>query len=180
MKYKSFITKGGVTVTGGEPLLQAGFIKEFFQLCKQENIHTALDTSGAIFNEKVKEVLEHTDLVLLDIKSVDPETHQTLTGIKQDNTLRFLNYLEEKGINTWVRHVIVPGYTDSEEELEKLAVFLSKYKVIKKVELLPYHTMGVHKYEQLGMEYKLKDTATLPSERLVSAKQIFEKHSLPL
>lgn len=175
LKYKSFIIKGGVTVTGGEPLLQAKFIKEFFILCKKQNIHTALDTSGAIFNENAKQVLEYTDLVLLDIKSINPKTYQTLTGTKLDNTLLFLNYLEEKQIDTWVRHVIVPKYTDNESELKEMASFLSSYKVVKKVELLPYHTMGVNKYQQLGLDYKLNNTPPLPSEQLTIAKKIFSK-----
>ena len=180
LRYKSFIIKGGVTLTGGEPLLQAEFIKEFFRLCRQESIHTALDTSGAIFNEKVKEVLEYTNLILLDIKSINANTHKTLTGVRQDNTLLFLNYLEEKNIPTWIRHVIVPGYTNNEADLEKLALFLSNYKVVKKVELLPYHTMGINKYEQLGLDYKLKEVQPLSTEELNRAKHIFEKYSVPL
>ena len=175
LKYKNFIAKGGVTVTGGEPLLQAEFIKEFFQLCKQKNIHTTIDTSGAVFNEKVKETLQYTDLVLLDIKSIHPLTHQKLTGVKQDNTLRFLDYLEEKNIDTWIRHVIVPGYTDKESEWKELAAFLKKYQVVRKVEPLPYHTMGINKYEQLGLDYPLKDTLPISSEQLDKAKAIFEK-----
>ena len=175
LKYKNFIAKGGVTATGGEPLLQAEFLNDFFRLCKQEKLHTAIDTSGAVFNEKVKETLQYTDLVLLDIKSIHPLTHQKLTGVKQDNTLRFLDYLEEKNIDTWIRHVIVPGYTDRESEWEELAAFLKRYQVIRKVELLPYHTMGVNKYEQLGLDYPLKDTLPLSSEQLDKAKGIIEE-----
>ena len=175
LKYKSFIAKGGVTATGGEPFLQAEFIGEFFRLCNRENIHTAIDTSGFIFNEKVKQALLYTDLVLLDIKSVHPITHQTLTGVKQNNTFRFLDYLEEKNIPTWIRHVIVPGYTDKESEWKELAVFLKKYRVIRKIELLPYHTMGINKYEQLGLEYQLKNVDPLSKDKLENAKRIFSQ-----
>lgn len=173
LKYKSFIAKGGVTVTGGEPLLQAKFLREFFTLAKKEGIHTAIDTSGFIFNDKVKEVLNFTDLVLLDIKAINPEMHQNITGVKQDNAIKFLNYLEEKGIKTWIRHVIVPGYTDDLKELNKLAQFISHYNVVEKVDLLPYHTMGVNKYEQLGLEYKLDGIPPLSAERLKRAQEIF-------
>lgn len=175
LKYKNFIASGGVTVTGGEPLLQAGFIKEFFILCKENGIHTSLDTSGAVYTQEALEVLKYTDLVLLDIKTTDAALHQQLTGAKPDNTLKFLDYLEANQIPTWIRHVIVPGLTDDEERLTELAGFLSHYKTVEKVELLPYHVMGIHKYEQLGMEYKLKGVEALSSERFEIAKEIFKK-----
>ncbi len=173
MKYKSFIAKGGVTATGGEPLLQAEFLTAFFSLCKKENIHTAIDTSGFVFNSRVKEVLKYTDLVLLDIKSIHTTTHQTLTGANLDNSIRMLNYLEEKQIDTWIRHVIVPNYTDNDKDLEDLADFLKNYTVIKKIELLPYHTMGENKYEKLNLKYPLKGIEALSEERFLNAKRIF-------
>lgn len=174
LKYKNFIASGGVTVSGGEPLLQAEFLKEFFSLCKENQVHTALDTSGIVYNREVLSTLDYVDLVLLDIKALNSGLHQKLTGANNSNTLKFLDYLEEKGIKTWIRHVIVPGLTDDDEQLQKLAEFLSPYKTIEKVELLPYHLMGANKYEQLGMDYSLKDTHPLTSERLENAKQIFE------
>jgi len=173
LKYKSFIAKGGITATGGEPLLQPEFLKEFFYLCRQEGIHTTLDTSGFIYTPETLAVLEFTDLVLLDIKSIDSAMHQELTGVKLENTLRFLDYLEEKEIDTWIRHVIVPNYTDDDIQLETLAEFVKKYAVIKKIELLPYHTMGIDKYEQMGLDYKLKEIEPLSAERLANAKKIF-------
>jgi len=178
LKYKTYIAKGGVTVTGGEPLLQAEFLTEFFSICRREGIHTALDTSGYIFNDKVKETLRFTDLVLLDIKTLDPALHKTLAGVKRDNSLKFLDYLEANHIDTWGRHVIVPNLTDNDEQLENLAQYLSRFSVIKKVELLPYHQMGVHKYEQLNLDYKLKGTEPLSTERLSHAKDIFRKYGL--
>jgi len=180
LKYKNFIRKGGITVTGGEPLMQAAFLKDFFRLCKTEGIHTALDTSGYIYSPNALEVLEYTDLVLLDIKSIDPDQYNRLTGVKLTNTLKFLDYLQEHQIDTWIRHVIVPGITDNDEQLRKLAEYLTNYSVIKKVELIPYHTMGVHKYEQLNMKYRLEGLEPLSTERLENAVHIFQHYNLPL
>jgi len=173
MLYKHFITRGGVTVTGAEPLMQAEFVKEFYKLCREAGIHTALDTSGAFFTPTVQETLDVTDLVLLDIKSIGAEQHKVLTGAKQDSTLRCLDYLEEKQIPVWIRHVLVPGWTDDDVLLQRLADFLRPFKCIEKVELLPYHTMGTRKYEQMGMDYPLKDTPPLSAERLKRAQEFF-------
>lgn len=178
LRYKSFIAKGGVTVTGGEPLLQPEFLFEFYSLCEENGIHTALDTSGAIFTESVKRVYDIVDLVLLDVKSIDAEQHKELTGVKIDNTLKSLNYLEEINKPTWVRHVIVPGWTDDDFSLKKTADYLASYRCIEKVELLPYHDMGTRKYEQLGMEYRLKDALPLSKERLENTRTIFREAGL--
>lgn len=180
LKYKNFIAKGGVTVTGGEPLMQAEFVREFFLLCKENGIHTALDTSGAIFTQPVKDLLDVTDLVLLDIKSIDTDQYKKLTGAKINNTLKSLNYLEEKGIPTWVRHVVVPGWTDDDALLKKLANFLKPYNCIEKVELLPYHKMGVHKYEELGLKYKLEKAPALADDRVQNARAIFSEAGLKI
>lgn len=180
LKYKNYIRKGGVTATGGEPLMQAAFLKEFFRLCKTEGIHTALDTSGYIYSPKALEVLTYTDLVLLDIKSIYPDQYETLTGVKLNNTLRFLDYLQIHDIDTWIRHVIVPGITDNDEQLRELAEYLTRYSVVRRVELIPYHTMGTYKYEQLGVNYKLKGLEALSPERLEHAQRIFEEYDLPL
>ena len=180
LRYKSFIAKGGVTVTGGEPLLQADFLKAFFQLCRKHGIHTALDTSGCVYSQKVLDLLEYTDLVLLDIKSIRAGFHEKLTGMKVDNTLRLLDYLQSKNIPVWIRHVIVPNLTDDAESLAALADYLKPFSVIEKVELLPYHTMGVNKYELEGMDYPLKDTQALAQEQLDAAKQIFKEAGLPV
>ncbi len=180
LRYKSFIAKGGVTVTGGEPLLQAEFVKEFFLLCKEEGIHTALDTSGAIATQGALNALDNTDLVLLDVKSIDAVQHKELTGVKMNNTLKCLEHLEKNNIPTWVRHVIVPGWTDNDTLLKKLADFLAPYQCVEKVELLPYHDMGTRKYEQMGLEYSLKGVAPLSDERLQNAMKIFERAGLKL
>lgn len=173
LKYKNFIKNGGVTCTGGEPLLQSEFLKEFFKMCRRESIHTVLDTSGCLLNDTVKEVLEYTSLVLLDVKSIDANQYKTLTGGELRRTLDFMDYLEYVGKPVWIRHVVVPGITDDDEKLEMLADYLKKYSVIEKVELLPYHKLGVHKYGELGIEYPLENIGQLTTERLENAKKIF-------
>ncbi|MBC8602136.1 pyruvate formate lyase-activating protein [Parabacteroides acidifaciens] len=178
LRYKNFIAKGGVTVTGGEPLLQPAFLKEFFRLCRENGIHTALDTSGYICSAKALEVLEYVDLVLLDIKTIDAELHPRLTGVGGENTLHFLDELERRQIPVWIRHVVVPGLTDDDASLEALARYISRYKMVQKAELLPYHTMGAYKYEAQGMEYPLKGVEPLSAERLANAKAIFKKYGL--
>lgn len=178
VRYKSFIAKGGVTVTGGEPLLQPDFLKAFFRLCRSEGIHTALDTSGYICSPKALEVLEYTDLVLLDIKTLNPDLHPILTGVGPENTLRFLDELEARGIPTWIRHVLVPDLTDDDVWLTALATHISRYKVVQKVELLPYHSMGAYKYEQLGIEYKLQTIPPLSTEQLAHAQDIFRRNGV--
>ena len=152
VRYKNFIQKkGGVTFTGGEPLLQAAFVRDFFTLCQQEQLHTALDTSGCLLNESVKELLNVTDLVLLDVKSIDAVEYKQLTSGVLAHTLAFLDYLQEIGKTTWVRHVLVPQLTDNDERLHQLATYLKRYSVVEKVELLPYHKLGIFKYEALGL-----------------------------
>lgn len=179
LRYKNFIAKGGVTITGGEPLLQADFLKEFFCLCKKEGIHTALDTSGYICSDKALEVLECVDLVLLDIKTINPSFHPYLAGVKLDNTLKFLDELKKRSVPTWIRHVVVPGLTDDDASLDALAEYISHYQVVQKVELLPYHTLGAYKYEAQGIDYKLKGIPPLSAEQLACARAIFDRHGIP-
>lgn len=169
LKYRSFIRRGGVTLSGGEPLMQATFAAEFFRLCRAEGIHTALDTSGAYCTPAALAVLDHTDLALLDIKTMDPQLYPRLTGHPQANNLRFLDELQSRGIDTWVRHVVVPGLTDDDAWLKRLGEHVARYDVVKKIEILPYHTLGTFKYEQLGIRYPLDGTPPLSAER---AKEI--------
>jgi len=176
LKYKSYIQKrGGVTFSGGEPLLQARFVGDFFRLCREENIHTALDTSGYLLNEDVKKMLDYTDLVLLDIKTINAALHQPLTGISHEKPLQFLNYLQEINKPTWIRHVVVPTLTNSAEDLTALAQFLKPYTIIERVELLPYHAIGSFKYEELGEKYPLAGVESLDKKELEKAKEIFRK-----
>lgn len=178
-KYKGYFgKKGGVTLTGGEPLVQSEFVLELFKLCKKDGIHTALDTSGYIFNDKVKEVLEYTDLVLLDIKAIDEKVYKELTGVELKNTLEFANYLKEINKKTWIRHVVVPKITDNDELLDRLANYVSKFDNVEKVEILPYHKLGEFKYKELGMKYVLEGVEELSKERFKNAVSIFEKYKL--
>lgn len=173
-KYKSYMkfSNGGVTFTGGEPLMQAEFILEVVKKCKQEEISVALDTSGFIWNKYVQELLEYTDIVLLDIKSYDPLVYKTVTGVSLAPTLKFLEYLNEKDIDTWVRVIIVPNLMDDLESIRELSKYLDDYKNISKIELLGFHKMGEYKWKELGMEYQLYDTPEPTKELMNKAKEI--------
>jgi len=179
-KYKSYMkfSGGGVTVTGGEPLLQVDFLKEFFSKLKEDNIHCAIDTSGYIFNDQVKEVLQLTDLVLLDIKHFDPASYKKLTGVELAPTLDFLDYLGQKNIPVWVRYVLVPDLTDQYEHIETLSKHLSQYPNIERIELLPFHKMGEYKWKELGVPYKLKDTSEPTKESMIHALTLFKMHNM--
>lgn len=176
VKYKRYFgKKGGVTVSGGEPLLQADFILELFKLCKKEGIHTAIDTSGYIFNDKTKEVLEYTDLVLLDIKAIDEKVYKELTGTELKNTLNFAEYLNSINKKTWIRHVVVPKITDDDNLLKRLADYIATLNNIEKVEVLPYHRLGEFKYKKMGIKYALEGIEELSAERFENAKSILKK-----
>ncbi len=174
---KAFYAKGGITVSGGEPLLQLSFITELFKKCKEENIHTCIDTSGITYKEekeyieKLDILLDYTDLVMLDIKHIESESHKALTGHKNENILAFAKHLEEKNIPLWVRHVVVEGYTDKKEDLIKLGEFIGELENLKGLDVLPYHTMGVNKYKELGIPYKLKGVPALSKADAQKAKE---------
>lgn len=177
--YKEFYKNGGMTVTGGEPLLQIDFLTELFEKAKAHGIHTALDTSGIIYNEnnatlmkKFDRLIQSVDLVLLDIKHIDPEKHKELTSQPNDQILAFARYLDRNNIPVWIRHVVVPGITDNEEYLTKLGEFLATLNNIKALDILPYHTMGVVKYENLGIDYPLKGVPALTKEQGHAAREI--------
>lgn len=180
-RYKNFIKTGGVTCTGGEPLVQAPFVAEFFRLCHENAFQTALDTSGALFGNTetleptaaIAAVLEHTDLVLLDVKTLDDDLHKSYVGMPRTNNQAFLDYLQKIGKPTWIRHVVVPGITDDDERLKALANYVASYSVVERVEILPYHTLGKYKYEKLGLQYALEDVKDLSAERRKNAIEIF-------
>lgn len=176
LRYKSFIKNGGVTCTGGEPLVQARELTEFFCLCHERGLHTCLDTSGAVWNDDVQRVLSHTDLVMLDIKTLDDTLHPILTGQPRRNNQRMLDYLEAQHIPTWIRHVVVPTLTFDAERMHALAAHISKYSCVKKVEILPYHTMGKAKYEALQIDYPLDGVPALTAEEAEEARAIFRQH----
>jgi len=174
-KYKPFFRNGGgLTITGGEPFLQMDYIEALFKRAKEEGIHTAVDTSGYIFNDRVKEVLKYVDLVLLDIKSMDPLLYKDLTGVELENTLKFARYLNKIDKPVWLRHVVVPGITDKKENLEKLSDFISNMTNIKKVELLPFHQLGVHKWKELGIEYPLEGHREPTPKEMKEVREIFK------
>lgn len=172
-RYKNFIRKGGVTVSGGEPLMQAEFVREYFRLCKAEGFHTALDTSGAIFTPQSTSVLDYTDLVLLDIKTTDDDLHQRYTGLPRTNNQHWIDLLLEQKKPIWLRHVVVPGRTADEDHLRALAQYLQPYlPIIQRVELLPYHTMGRYKYQELGIPYPLEGVNDLSQEEINAARAL--------
>ncbi len=179
-KVKGFIRKGGVTVSGGEPLLQADFIYELFTKCKEAGIHTAIDTSGYLLSEKIKKLLDITDLVLLDVKHIDPIKYQELTSKELAPTLQFLDYLQSINKPAWIRYVLVPGYSDDENDLNKWAKKISTYTNIERVDLLAFHQMGSHKWEEMGLEYKLKDVETPSLEQISLVEDLFLSYGLPL
>lgn len=176
---KEFVKSGGLTVTGGEPLMQIDFVTELFKAAKAKNIHTALDTSGILFNKgntaKIDELLKYTDLVLLDIKHINNEEHIKLTGLPNTNILEFAQYLSQKKLPMWVRHVVVPEITYNEKYLRELGEFIGKLRNVKALDVLPYHDMAIPKYENLGINYPLKDIKPLTKEEALKARGfIFE------
>jgi pyruvate formate lyase activating enzyme len=164
---------GGITISGGEPLLQSNFIIDLFKELKKFDIHTAIDTAGSLpIDEKIKELLSLTDLVLLDIKNINDKKCEDLTGLSNKNTLNFARYLSDNHIPVWIRQVIVPGYTDDKNDLLKLKDFLSTLSNIEKIELLPYHELGKFKWKELGFDYPLNDVKPATNEDLTYAKKI--------
>lgn len=157
IRCKNYITpRGGVTITGGEPLLQAKFISELFEKLKKEGIHTCIDTSGMVaLTEDVKRALSLTDLVLLDVKHIDDKKCKDLVGFSNKLELDFARYLSDNNIPIWIRQVIVPGITDNEDDLLKLKDFVNNLKTVQKVEFLPYHNFGEFKWKKLGLKYPL-------------------------
>ena len=175
----AFYAKGGITVTGGEALMQIDFLLELFRLAKQKNIHTCLDTSGVTYrpgeseyNRKLDQLMEVTDLVMLDIKHIDPEGHKLLTGHDNAGILAFARYLEQKQVPAWIRHVVVPGITDDPALLTRLGAFIGTLSNVKALDVLPYHIMGVTKYKQLDMAYPLEGVPPATKEQAAAAKKI--------
>jgi len=175
MRNRVFYKDGGVTVSGGEPLLQIDFVTELFKLMKNENIHTCIDTSGITFTPsslgKFDELIKYTDLVMLDIKHIDGVIHKKLTGQGNENILCFAEYLSEKNVDLWIRHVLLKGYTDNPDYLKKLGTFIGGLNV-KALDILPYHTMGVKKYEELKIPYPIPEILPTEKEDAITAKKI--------
>ena len=177
---KSFYKGGGITVTGGEPLMQVDFLIELFTLAKEKNIHTCIDSSGIAYKKtsspewlaKLDHLMTLTDLVMLDIKHIDPEKHIELTSQPNEGILAFAEYLNEKKVDMWIRHVVVPTITDDDKYLYQLGYFIGQFTNLKALDVLPYHTMGETKYEKLGIEYKLKGIPAMEKDKVIEKKQV--------
>ena len=172
LKNRPFYSNGGMTVSGGEPLLQLGFLIELFTRAKREGVHTCIDTSGATFHEseRLDRLIELTDLVMLDLKHSDSAAHKELTGADNASILAFADFLAERNVPIWIRHVVVPTITDGEEHLLRLGEMIAKIKTARALDVLPYHTMGKEKYRALGMEYPLEGIPALPKDAAEKAK----------
>lgn len=179
-KYRSYMkfTGGGVTITGGEPLMQRDFVSEVLRRCQALGIHTTLDTSGFASQSVAAAVLAHVDLAMLCIKAYDEETHARLTGVPREPSLRFAEYLQSIDKPTWIRFVLVPGITDSAANVEGLARFLAPMRNIEKIEILPFHKMGEFKWERLGLSYELKDTPSPTAAQVQQVADVFRHHNL--
>lgn len=181
VKYRTYWgSKGGITVSGGEPLLQIDFLTELFQKAKEEGIHTTLDTSGQPFTkeepyfQKFQKLMEVTDLVMLDLKHMDEEQHRMLTGHTNRNILELADYLSDIGKPVWIRHVLVPQRSDEDVYLNRLRDYIRTLHNVEKVEILPYHTLGIYKWKELGLTYSLEGIEPPTKERIENANQILE------
>ena len=181
LRYRSYWgSKGGITVSGGEPLLQIDFLLELFTNAKEKGVHTTLDTCGNPFTReepffsKFEKLMEVTDLVMLDIKHMDEEQHVLLTGQKNDNILDMAKYLSDTGKSMWIRHVLVPERSDRDDYLWKLHDFIEKLDHVERVEVLPYHTLGVYKWKELGIPYGLEGIEPPTQERIQNANEILK------
>jgi pyruvate formate lyase activating enzyme len=187
LKYESYMkfSGGGFTASGGEPLLQAGFIANLFKQLKQHNVHTAIDTSGHTpgfihLSGSIIELFEYTDLVLLDIKSIIPEKYRELTAVDINPTKRIAEYLLKKNIPIWLRYVVVPDLTDCEQDVQALAEYLTTLTNIERVELQPFHKMGEYKWAELNLPYSLTDTPAPDEATMQRITDIFKNHGLPV
>lgn len=169
---------GGITVSGGEALLQIDFMTDLFREAKKRNINTCIDTAGQPFTRKepffskFRELMKYTDLLIVDIKEINPLKHRSLTGFSNENILDMLRYLSDTGKPVWIRHVLVPGVTDFDEDLYQTRAFIETLRNVKKIEVLPYHSMGVYKWKELGIPYTLEATKPPAKERVENAEQI--------
>ena len=179
LRYKTYWRdNGGITVSGGEALLQIEFVTELFRLAREKGVHTCLDTSGNPFTREepffsqFNRLMEYTDLFMLDIKHMDPEGHKSLTGQDNANILDMAGYLSDNGKAMWIRHVLVPGITDDEEQLKQLRSFIDTLKTVERVEVLPYHTLGVFKWKELGIPYQLEGVEPPTAEQVERAQAL--------
>lgn len=173
---KEFLKDGGLTVSGGEPLVQLDFVTELFEKAKQRGIHTCLDTSGISFTpehpERFERLMKSTNLVMLDIKHIDDARHRQLTGHSNERVLAFAKFISGNGVDIWIRHVLVPTVTNNDVYLRQLGRFIADLKTLKALDVLPYHTMAKEKYEKMGIKYKLGDTPAATKEQAAHARDV--------
>ena len=186
LRYKSYWgSQGGITVSGGEPLLQMDFLIEFFKKCKKEGIHTTIDTAAGPFTReepffsKFNELMQYTDLLMVDVKEIDADKHLDLTKVKLDNIIDCLRYLDEIKKPVWIRHVLVQGYTDDDGEILRLKDFLATLSNVRKVEVLPYHSFGMYKWESMGLNYTMADVEPPSAERVQQVLGMLNAQSYP-
>ena len=178
--YTNYIKLGGVTISGGEPMLQAKFVYKLIKRLHRIGLNVAIDTAGSLPLEKVQKTIDASDMLLLDIKAIDNDLHKIVCGATNKNMLETLNYCEKIDKPVWIRHVVVPGLTLDEGRLEELAKFLTAYKCVKNIELMGFHKMGEFKWKELGYDYKLYETPEATSEEMKKVRSIFEKYNLPI
>ncbi|MBS0909669.1 pyruvate formate lyase 1-activating protein [Tatumella sp. JGM118] len=180
LSYRHYIkaSGGGVTASGGEAILQAEFVRDWFRACKEAGIDTCLDTNGFVrrYDHVIDELLDVTDLVMLDLKQINDEIHQKLTGVPNHRMLEFAEYLHKRGQNTWIRYVVVPGYSDDDASAHQLGQFIAPMDNITKVELLPYHELGKHKWTTMGEDYQLEGVRPPPKETMERIKAIIASY----
>ncbi len=178
LRYKSFIKSGGITISGGEPLLQHEFARGLLAACRKEGVHTAIDTSGCIPLSICRDAVDEADLILLDIKAADTLVSKKISGMGTENALDLLRYCEEKSKPVWIRHVLLPGWTTDLEQVHHLGQLLRPYTCVEKVELLPFHKMGEFKWEELNLEYTLTDTLPPEQDKVEEIKQVLKSYGL--
>ena len=180
LKYRHFMrfSRGGITLSGGEPLLQSDFSAALLRQCRENHIHTVLDTAGSVPLSLAAPVLDQADLVLLDIKSIDPDNYRDLTGGDLSHTMAIAAYLGRKNIPVWLRYVLVPGLTDRLEQLERLGLYASTMPTLERVEILPFHQIGAYKWQELHLPYDLADCLEPSAENIETARRVFTGYGL--
>ncbi|MGK3123525.1 pyruvate formate lyase 1-activating protein [Candidatus Pantoea formicae] len=180
LSYRHFMNAsgGGVTASGGEAILQAEFVRDWFRACQAEGIHTCLDTNGFVrrYDPVIDELLDATDLVMLDLKQINDDVHQILVGVSNHRTLDFARYLQKRGKRTWIRFVVVPGYSDDDDSAHRLGEFTQDMENVEKIELLPYHELGKHKWIAMGEEYKLDGVKPPSKDTMERVKNILASY----
>jgi pyruvate formate lyase activating enzyme len=177
-RYRNFIKSGGVTLSGGEPLLQSEFAEELLGLCKQNGFHTAVDTSGCIPLSKCKAAVNAADMLLLDIKAIDSALSKKVSGAGTENAVKLLEYCESVGKPVWIRHVLLPGYTLENAHAHRMGSFLKDFRCVEKVELLPFHKIGEYKWEELEFDYTLTEVQPPEPEQVEEYRQILLSYGL--